>query len=111
MPFDPLRRCLHRRRDEAAAVNAAVLLPLDEAGVLENAQVPGDRRQRDRERPGELAHRRLGRPRQVRDDRASRRVRQRAERRVEGGGTVNHMVKYIAGRASVKPSDMPDSGK
>jgi len=61
------------------------------------------RRQRHRQRRGELAHREraLG---QARDQRPPRRVGQSGEGAVEAGGRiVNHVVKYSPGGGGVKP--------
>ena len=66
-------------------MDAPVLLARDEPRFLENAQVPGHGRQRDRERAGELADGGLGREGELREDRPARRVGQGSERRVEGG--------------------------
>src|SRR5262249_41795502 len=102
--LDPLGRALHRRRHEPAVVDPPVSLPREEAGSLQDPQVPRDRGQRDGEWPRELADRRSGPPREMRHDRAARRVGQSAEGGIEVGRceTINHMVNYIAGRRPVK---------
>src|SRR5262249_59703666 len=46
-----------RRRLAPAGAPAAALLGADQAALLEHLQVLDDRRQRDRERPGQLANR------------------------------------------------------
>ena len=85
-------------------MDASVLGPRDETRALEDPKVPRDGRQRDRERPREIAHRRLGSAGKMRQDRAAGRVRQRPERRVEGRGIVNHMVNYMTRTEAVKPA-------
>src|SRR5262249_3446244 len=102
--LDPRRRTLHRSRHEPAVVDPPVLLAGEQPGMLEDAQVLRDRGERDVERRRELAYRRRGPLREVRNDGAARRVGQRAEGGVEGGGggTINHMVNYITAGGAVK---------
>jgi len=75
---EPLQRVFQRFALEAATHDAAGLLPLDQPGVLENAEVFQEARQRHRERIRELADRALALA-QPREDRASGGIRQRAE--------------------------------
>ena len=83
-------------------VNAPVPAPREQAGILEYREVLRDGGQRHGEGPRELADRGVRRLRQAREDRPPRRIGEGGERRVEGGGTVNHMVNYIRERAAVK---------
>jgi hypothetical protein len=57
----------------------------DEARLLEQAQVPGDRRAADRQRVGELLDGAVAAVREQLDDRAAMRVAERVER-VSGEG-------------------------
>lgn len=79
---EPFQRVLQRFALEAAIHDAACLLPLDQSGILEDAEVLHETRQRHRKRIRELAHGALALT-QPREDRASGRVRQRAEDRAQ----------------------------
>lgn len=78
--IEPFQRILQRFAFEAATHDAAHLLPLDQSGVLEDAEVLHESRERHRERIRELAHRTLALA-QSREDRASGGIGQRAEDR------------------------------
>src|SRR4029077_13659605 len=54
---DPVAGGLQRLCADPADVDASLFVATQEARVLENAQVPGDRGQRDRERARELSDR------------------------------------------------------
>jgi hypothetical protein len=94
---EPVHRLLHRFRGEPACDDAAGLLACDQAGIRQHIEMLHDRRQRHRERLGELADRKpvaVGKPRQ---QRAPRWVRQRGKGAVQEliRGlivTLNHMV-------------------
>jgi hypothetical protein len=86
----PVARFLQRHAFQAAAHDAARLVTLDQAGIVENAEVLDEPRQRHVERRGKLADR----PRAVaqrREDRAARGIGQRTEHCVERACViVNH---------------------
>lgn len=89
---NPLGGIAQRRRLQAAAADAAGLAGFDQPGVDQHAQVLGDRRQRHRMRLGERGHRLLA-ARQISEDGATGRIRQRRERVVERRRQIlNHMV-------------------
>jgi len=87
---DPVRGGPHRLRLEAAVVDATLLAARQQPGALEDAQVLRDGRQRDRERARQLRHGDVGRLGQPRQDRATRRIGEGAERGVQGGGPLRH---------------------
>jgi hypothetical protein len=80
---DPFRRARQRLGGEAAAVDPALARPREQAGVLEDAEVLGDRGQGDGEGLGQLGDRRLA-LRETGQQRAARGIGERPERRVEG---------------------------
>jgi hypothetical protein len=81
---DPVGGRAERFGVEAAVVDAALAAPLEEPGVLENFQVPGNRGQRNVERPRELGD--VGFPeREAGEDGAASRIRQGRKRSVERG--------------------------
>jgi hypothetical protein len=79
---DPAGGAGERRAPEPAVVGPAPALAGEQAGALEDAQVLGDRRQRDAERRRELGHGGLAR-RETRQHRPPRGIGERAEGRVE----------------------------
>ena len=88
LPEDPVARnpaggILHGPPNETAAVHAAVPLPGQKPGALENLEVLGDGGERYVEGLGQLRHRGLA-ARQALQDRATGRIGQRREGRVEG---------------------------
>jgi hypothetical protein len=94
---------LHRPRLQTAAHRAARLVTLDQVGARQHVEMLHDRRQRDRERCGKLAHRQLRLSRQPVDDRPPRRIGERGEGQIElGVAKLNHVVKYC--KASVRMS-------
>lgn len=90
--LNPAGRFIEWSRSETKAMDPTVDLPLDEAGVLENAKVPGDRRRRDGVGPGKLAYGSLFLPGQVLENSSARRISKRMEDLIEPWQTVNHMV-------------------
>ena len=88
---NPVRGLLERGRLEPAAAHAAILASVNQACPLEHLDVFQDGRQRHGERAGQLGDRRV-RLGQARQDRPARPVGQRAERRIQAGLIVNHMV-------------------
>jgi hypothetical protein len=101
---EPFQRVLQRFALEAAIHDAACLLPLDQSGIHEDAEVLHENGQRHRKRIRELAHGALALT-QPREDRASGRVRQRAEDRAERiACIVNHAVKCIRGLTRLSTS-------
>ena len=90
---NPVGGLLKRRGLQAALPHTAGLGRGDEAGVGEHAQVLHDRWHRHPVRRGEVADRRVA-GREPREDRAARRIGERAERRVEARRILNHKVKY-----------------
>jgi hypothetical protein len=94
--FNPGSGVLHRSWSEAAAVDAAGDFAPEQASGFENAQVLGDRGQRDVEGRGKLGDGGFAAG-QARENGAPRGIGKRPERRIErgivpGGGIVNHMV-------------------
>src|SRR5690348_11881282 len=79
---DPGFRSLERFGVQPAVARAALLPVLDQPGVLEHGEVLRDGWQRNRERRRQLAHGRRS-LREAGGDRASRRIGERGERRVE----------------------------
>ncbi len=95
--LEPLERALQRASFQLAAHHAAGLRPLDEARILQNAQMLDDARQRHAERLGQFAHRALALAEPDQHGPA-RRVGERAEDGVEPARRiVNHKVKCCAG--------------
>jgi hypothetical protein len=92
---DPVGGGFHGCRVDPAAMNAAVFLAGQKAGVFQDAQMLGYGGKRHRKGVGEVGDRSLpeGQPRQ---DRPPGRVRERGEGRVETLAIVNHSVKYLA---------------
>jgi hypothetical protein len=88
-----MHRFLHRPGGELAGDGAADLCSGDQSGIREHVEMLHDRRQRHRERPGELAHRQAVLVVQPRDQRPPRRVGERREGAVEGLLMLNHRVK------------------
>jgi hypothetical protein len=80
---DPPGGARERRGRQPAVMDPAVARARDQAGVLENAKVLGNGRQRDVERLGELGHGRLA-VGEARHHRAPGGIGERAKRRVEG---------------------------
>src|SRR5438093_1467699 len=93
---DPLRGALHRADDGPAASLPSRLLARQEPRALEHAQVLRDRGQRDVEGLGERADARLATGERD-EDRASGRVGECGEHRVEPLRTLNHEVNRIGG--------------
>jgi len=84
---------LHGAGLQAAAPHAPSLRAREQPGALEDAKVLVHARERDTERPGELADGRFA-YRQLRQDGAPRRVGEGREYRIELGSSMfNHMVK------------------
>ena len=73
---------MQRRPAESRRAKLSGTAALDQAGVLEDAQMLGNRLDADRERLGQLGHRRLA-ARQPLEDRAARRIGERCECRAE----------------------------
>ena len=91
--LEPFKRHFHRSGVDLAVHDAADLFPLDQAGILENRQMLDDARQRHADRRGQLSDRALAVP-QPEQDRAPRRIGERAEDRIEAARRiVNHKVK------------------
>lgn len=91
--LEPFERHSHRSGVELAVHDAADLFPLDQAGILEDRQMLDDARQRHADRRGQLSDRALAMP-QPEQDRAPRRIGERAEDRIEAARRiVNHKVK------------------
>jgi hypothetical protein len=86
---DPVSGRLQRLRADPADVDAALFVATQKARVLENAQVPGDRGQRDRKGARELHDRGLTQ-RQTRQHRASGGIGEGPERSVQRLLIVNH---------------------
>ena len=81
---------------EAAPVGAAAHLPADQSGLLERLDVLGGRRERDRERLGELADRARA-ARELAQHPPPRGVAQRVKDGIEFGRLkINHVVEYSA---------------
>ena len=80
--LEPFERAFHRSWVELAAHDAADFFPLDQPCILENGQMLDDARQRHADRRGELSDRALAVP-QPEQDRAPRRIGERAEHGVE----------------------------
>ncbi len=91
---DPGVGLAHRAHDEPAAAHAAILAAVDQAGVFQDAQVPGDGGERNAEGAGQGADRLLP-GRELRQHGAARRIGEGGERGVEGSRLIlNHIVKY-----------------
>jgi hypothetical protein len=93
---DPCGGVLHRSWSEAAAVDPAADLSVEQARGFEDAQVLGDGRERDVERSGKFGDGSFAAG-QTGEDGAPCRIGERPERRIErgvvaSGGIVNHMV-------------------
>jgi hypothetical protein len=80
--LQPIERTLHCPALELTAHDATCLFPLDESGIFQNGKVLDDARQRHADRRSELADRSLAVP-QPNQDRAPRRIGERAEDGVE----------------------------
>src|ERR1700750_3306594 len=94
VPFQPVHNAIELRRHQAEVPHATVLLMLDEPGVLQHGEVLDDRRKRHIEGLRQLAHR-GGTRGQALGDRASGRVGESTEDRVETGLLILHRsVKY-----------------
>src|SRR5688572_13706839 len=92
---EPTERRAQRCRIDLAAAHAALRLDVDQAGVLEHAEMSRDRGQAHSVRRRELAHG-GGAPGELLEDGPSNRVSQRGEDRVEvrrDRRSVNHLVK------------------
>jgi len=74
-------------------VDPPLFAPRDESRLFQDLQVLRDRGERDVERLRELGDSELA-ERESSQDRAPRRIGERAERPVEGLGIVNHLVNY-----------------
>jgi hypothetical protein len=83
--FQPHNGTLQGTALKLTAHHAAGFFPLDESGVLQNAKMLDEARQRHAERLGELADRALSAA-EPRKHRAPRGVGERAEDCVEPGG-------------------------
>jgi hypothetical protein len=82
------------------------LLALDEACAGQHVEVLHHRRQRHRERCGNLAHRQLRLTRQTVDNGAPGRIGKRSEGQIEPGiAIVNHVVKYWHPDAALSRGD------
>jgi hypothetical protein len=89
----PLGRVAEWSRNQPTDVLAPLLLPLDQARVLEHRKVLGDGGQRDGERLGEDRERRLAQAEPFQNGAAGG-IGECREDRVEcRGGTLNHSVK------------------
>jgi len=92
MAVEPFHRPLQCLSLQAAVHDPAGLPPFDQSGILENAEMLHESRQRHSERPGELTRRALAPPK-PRQDGAPRGVGQRAEYGTERiAFIVNHSV-------------------
>jgi len=91
--FDPGRRLPHRRGDEGSTTDATLLLDAREPRALEHADVLGYRGEAHVEPRRELADRPVTGG-EASENRAPRRIGERAEGGVESRLLVNHMVYY-----------------
>jgi hypothetical protein len=94
---EPVHRLLHRLRGEPARHDAAGLLACDQACIRQHVEMLHDRRQRHRERLGELTDRKRVAVGKSRQQRAPRWVRQRGKGAVQKPirgliVTLNHVV-------------------
>jgi hypothetical protein len=89
---------------ETARDNAAGLGPRDEARVRQNVEMLHDRRERHRERPGELAYGNVLVLVELREQSAPRGVGKRGEGAVERGILIlNHVVKFRGDQRGCQP--------
>ena len=90
--FDPFRRALHRLGNQAAAVDAPVLVPRHQARAFEHAKVFRHSGKGNVIWRGEFADRGFA-MRELRENSAARRVGKSGESGIEGRRRiVNHMV-------------------
>ncbi len=98
--LEPAHRVPQRTGRQRHAMHPAFDGAGQQSRVFEHADVLRDRGQRDLERLGQLRHRR-GPARQPRQDRAPRRVRERAEDRIQRVRVMlNHVVNYRTARGA-----------
>jgi hypothetical protein len=91
--LDPGGGITHRPGLESQTMHSSVTLPPDQAGLLQDAQVFGNCRERDTERLGQFRHAALCPSKQM-EDMAPSRVGQSGENRVECRSLpmLNHVV-------------------
>ena len=104
---DPVFGGCQPSRVQTTGAHPPGLFRTDQPALFQHLQMLQHRRQRHRQRPGEIADR--GRAAaQPLHDRAPARIGQCVEHAVEGGAIVSHMANYSASRADVNDSLQDD---